>query len=184
MPKPTKQLQVDRELKRLLRVLNHPTLLFPVIRSIIAGEFIDEDGTRHILILTNINDFMILENSVRKKSREIKKAWVNFKTYCGKSEEIYDTRPIPIYSVNEAMIEFVEAAEIIRFLEENLDAYECYVGTVELFGVQVKVLRELSILETVPMEEEYTFVVNGKKTLKDAAYLNYRKHLLKSLDKA
>lgn len=32
-----KQPQVDREIKRLFRVLNKPTMLFPVIRSAITG---------------------------------------------------------------------------------------------------------------------------------------------------
>lgn len=182
LPKYTKETLVDRELKRLLRVLSRQTLLFPVIRSIIAGEFNDEDGTRHIVILTSSNDYMILANSARKRSRQIKAAWVDLTTDCGRNEEVYYQKTIPVYSAGGYKIEFVEAAEILRFLEENLDVYERCVGPIELFGVQMKMLRDLSVLDTVKIEEEFSFVIDGKRSLMDGAYLNYRKHLLKPLE--
>lgn len=165
-----------------MRVLSRQTLLFPVIRSIVAGEFYDEDGTRHIVILTSQNDYMILANSASKRSRQIKAAWVDFTTYCGRDEEVYYQKTIPVYSTGDYKIEFVEAAEMLRFLEESLDIYEQYVSTIELFGVAMKMLRDLSILDTVPIEEEFSLVIDGKRSLMDGAYLNYRKHLLKPLE--
>lgn len=62
-PNYTKQSQVDRELRRLLKVLNHKTLLFPVVRSIVDREHTDQDGTRCVVLLIYINDFGILANS-------------------------------------------------------------------------------------------------------------------------
>jgi hypothetical protein len=182
LPKQTKQSYVDHELKRLLKVLTHQTLLFPVIRSVIAGEFNDADGARHIVILTSLNDYRILANSAGKKSREIKQAWINFKTYCGRDEAIYYEKSIPVFSINGVKIEFVESAKILRFLEENSDAYDRYVETIVLFGVEMRMLGNLSVLDLVPLGEEYSSVIDGKKTLMDDAYLNYRKHLLKPLE--
>ncbi|MBE9009134.1 GIY-YIG nuclease family protein [Pseudanabaenaceae cyanobacterium LEGE 13415] len=182
LPKNTKQSVVDRELKRLLRILSRQTLLFPIIRSIVAGEFHDEAGTRHIVILTSQNDYMILANSARKRSRQIKSAWDSCKIYSGRDEETYYPQTIPVYTTTGYTIEFVEAVEILRFLEENLDVYERCVGSIELFGVQMRMLLDLSILDMVLIEEEYSFVIDGKKTLKDGAYLNYVKHRLKPLE--
>lgn len=34
-----KQPQVEREIKRLLRVINKPTMLFPIIRPVVAGVY-------------------------------------------------------------------------------------------------------------------------------------------------
>ncbi|MGG6267545.1 GIY-YIG nuclease family protein [Leptolyngbya sp. AN10] len=181
LPKNTKQSVVDRELKRLLKVFNHKTLLFPLIRAIPAGEFHDEDGIRHIVVLIHCNDFEVLANSTRKKSIQIRKAWVNHRTYCGRSEESYLPKTIPVYSGSGYMIEFVEASEVIRYLEENLNVYEQSIKTIELFDVEMQVLRDLSVLDSAPMEEEYSFVIDGKKTLKDAAYLNHIKYRLKPL---
>ncbi|MHC5930709.1 hypothetical protein [Nostoc sp.] len=36
-----KQPQVEREIKRLLKVLNNPIFLFPVVRSVVAGRYED-----------------------------------------------------------------------------------------------------------------------------------------------
>jgi hypothetical protein len=51
----SKQPQVEREIKRLFKALNRPTLLFPGLRSLIAGEYTDENGTCCILTITNVN---------------------------------------------------------------------------------------------------------------------------------
>jgi hypothetical protein len=177
-----KQPQVEREIKRLLKVLNSPTLLFPVIRSVIAGEYEDECGTGCILTITNSNDFSILLKSGTKRySREVRKAWIDFKSYCGRSEEHYNYLWISVYSFNGQRFEFINGWEILEYFEENPSAYEQYVGIADLFGVQVKVLRNLSILDTLSLKEEYQLSTNSKKDLKDVAYLNYRKHLLKPL---
>lgn len=55
-----KQPQVDREIKRLFKVLNKPTLLFPVIRSAIAGAYQDEDGVECVVTIIYSNDFRLL----------------------------------------------------------------------------------------------------------------------------
>jgi len=180
-----KQPQVERELKRLLKVMNKPTLLFPVIRSVIAGEYEGNDGTRCIVVVTVINDFEILHKSVHKRySAEVRKAWIEYKTYCGKNEQHYRLKCLPAYSLNDCRLEFVELSELLEYLWNNPSAYEHYVGVIELFNVQVKALKDLSILDKLSLEEEYNFTdFDGKKSLRDAAYINYRKHMLKCLIK-
>lgn len=44
--------------------------------------------------------------------------------------------------------------------------------------MQVTALKDLSILDELVLAEEYAFVRDGKKTLNDIAYLNYRRQLL------
>ena len=61
-----KQPQVEREIKRLFKALNRPTLLFPVIRSAIAGEYVDEDGTRCFVTIVTINDCYLSHGSLKK----------------------------------------------------------------------------------------------------------------------
>lgn len=46
-----KQPQVEREIKRLLKVLNTSTFLFPIMRSVVAGEYKDNGDIRCIIIL-------------------------------------------------------------------------------------------------------------------------------------
>ena len=178
-----KQPQIDREIKRLLKVLNNPTFLFPIIRSLIIGEYEDSDGTRCLVIAITINDFDIISNSARKRySAQVRNAWTFAQTYCGKDEQQYSYVWIPTYSLNGYKLEFVELPELLNYLEDNPIAYEHYVGVADLFGVQVKVLKNLSFLEQFKMEEEYNFrAFDGKKGLTKAAYINYRKPVLKCL---
>jgi hypothetical protein len=171
-----KQPQVEREIKRLFKAINRTTLLFPVIRSVVAGEYVDEDGIRSLVTLTTTNDFFLLAKSARKRySAEVRKAWTSFETYCGKPEALYHAQRISAFNFNQQRFEFVEASEIIRHLSETPSAYERVVSTVELFGGAVATLKELSIIDELSLVEEYTFLREGKKTLKDVAYLNYRR---------
>ncbi len=85
------------------------------------------------------------------------------------------------YSFNQRRFEFVAGADILWHLGRTPSAYERVVGTAELFGVQVTTLKDLSILDELALAEEYAFVRDGKKTLNDIAYLNYRRHLLTPL---
>jgi hypothetical protein len=176
-----KQPQVDREIKRLFKVLSKTTMLFPVIRSIIVGEYEDEEGTCCILTVISLNDFSILGNSATKRnSPEVRKAWCGRRTYCGRDEAHYHNHSIPMYSFKGQKFEFIAVFELLQYLE-NPDAYAECVEVVQMFDTEVKALRDLSILDALSLEEEYTFSCNGKKTLKDTAYLNYRKPLLTSL---
>ena len=177
-----KQPQVEREIKRLLKGINKPTMLFPVIRSIVAGEYREDDGTKCIVILVNMNDeWQIIGNSMRKRyAAEVKKAWSYYKTYCGRDEQQYSQLLITAYNLNGYKFEFVIADwEFFQYLENNSDVRERYIGVVELFGVQVKALKDLSIFDEFSLASEYVFTNSDeKKRLTTAAYLNYRKPIL------
>lgn len=177
------QPQVESEIKRLLKVLNKSTILFPVIRSLVAGEYEDESGTQCVVIIITINDYQIISNSMNKRyAAEVRKAWIDNKTYCGRDEKHYNHKYISTYYYNSYRIEFVEVWEVLEGLEKNPSHYDRYVNVADLFGIQVKTLKHLGILDNLNLEEEWSYTdSSGKKSLKDAAYLNYCKHLLKPI---
>ena len=177
-----KQPQAEREIKRLFKMLNRTTMLFPVIRSVIAGEYVDEDGTRCFVTIVTIKDCYLLAKSARKRySAEVRRAWIDFDSYCGRCEDLYHCHPINTFGFNRQRFEFVAGADILWHLEKHPSAYERAVGTAELFGVQVTALKDLNILDELALAEEYAFVREGKKTLNDIAYLNYRRQHLTSI---
>lgn len=169
-----KQPQVEREAKRLFKVLNKPTLLFPVIRSVIAGAYRDEDGVECVVTIVYSNDFRLLGKSVRKRySAEVRRAWFGLDTYCGKPPERYHLHQIFSYHLPNQRFEFVEGSDVLQYLRHSPSTYERVVGTASLFGAEVKALRDLSVLDEVVLAEEYTYLRDHKRTLKDAAYLKH-----------
>ena len=178
-----KQPQVEAEIKRLLKVLNSPTFLFPIVRSVVAGEYEDNDGTRCIVILTNINDERIISNSRRKKhSPQVRNAWAIYNSSCGRDEQYYQSITITTYGYFKYRFEFIGLPAFLFYLEENIDVCEQYVGTIELLGVKVKAIKYLDILRELPIEEEYISTnYEGKKCLRNIDYLNYLTHIIKCL---
>ena len=170
-----KQPQVEREIKRLFKVLNKTTLLFPVIRSAIAGEYVDTDSTRCIVTIIYSNDCLLLGRSARKRySAEVRRAWDGFDCLCGRPDPLYDALFVNTYEVGGQRFEFVEGSDILRRLEHSPSTYSRIVGKGELFGVEVAVLWDLSILDQLALKDEYAFSWKDKKTLTDVAYLRYR----------
>lgn len=181
-----KQPQVEREIKRLLKVLNKPTLLFPIIRSMVVGKYEDDEGKDCIIILININDHEILENSMRKRyANEIKKAWTYHRNSCGKNEKVYSPVWVATYNCTFYKFEFLIIDwKFFEFFEYNSDANLHYTGIAELLGVQVKALTNLKIFDKLSLEEACNYLNSeGKKSLKSVAYINYRKNFLKCLVK-
>ncbi|WP_265277745.1 GIY-YIG nuclease family protein [Nostoc sp. KVJ3] len=178
-----KQPQVEREIKRLLKVLNNPTFLFPVVRSVVAGRYEDNGGIHCIVILININDTSILFQSMKKRhSPQVKNAWGLYRSYCGKNKEIYQSSSVIAYSFFNYRFEFIEVANIILYLEEHSSIREQYVGVTELLGVQVKAFKYLDVFNELPIEDEYIFTNSeGKKCLTNLDYLKYRHRDIKCL---
>ena len=174
-----KQPQVNREIKRLFKTLNRTTLLFPLLRSVIAGAYLDEDGVQCVVTIIYINDFRLLGKSVRKRySAQVRQAWWGLDTDCGKPQDQYHMHQIMSYHLPDQRFEFVECSEVLRHLEQHPSTYERVVETVHLFGCEVQALRDLSVLDEAAWREEYTFLRDDKKTLKDMAYLNHIRPLL------
>ncbi|BAZ18831.1 hypothetical protein NIES4071_107160 (plasmid) [Calothrix sp. NIES-4071] len=175
--------QVEREIKRLLKALNTPTLLFPFVRSLVVGEYEGSDGARCIIILRNSNDFKITGYSIMKKnSKQVRNAWSTYISYCGKDKEYYQPYSMYVYSVYNYRFEFIELPNFIYYLEANTNAREQYVKTVEILRVKVKALRYLDIFTEVPIEEERFYIdQQRRKHLRNIDYLNWRRHLIKCL---
>ncbi len=181
LPKPK---SVDYEIKRLFKVLNNPTMLFPVIRSVILGEYKNEEGIQCILTVISLNDYDLLCDSTAKRySPDVRKAWVEIETYCGRDETQYDNYWILAYNnLDGQRFEFIPEVRILVHLEENPDLLEQFIDIVYLWDIQVKTLKNLSFLDNLSLEEESNFIGSkGKKYLKSMAYINYRKHLLNSI---
>jgi hypothetical protein len=172
-----KEPAVHREIKRLLKVLNKNTLLFPVIRSVVAGEYEDDLGTRCLVVITNLNDFTILaKSSCKRYSQQVRSAWVEIETLCGLDEQEYSPLLVPAYLVGEYRIEFIAIAEIIFYLEERMAAQADDLQTVEIFGVTTKALRDLTFLDNLELENSYrSYFSDNRRSLKDIAYLRYLK---------
>lgn len=177
--------KVDREIKRVFKALNRQTSLFPNIRSLIAGEYKNEDGLDCILTIINVNDFGILGNSIHKKySPEVRRAWTIEQSICGKNQDGYDGCIIPTYSFKNKKLEFIEIYDLLDYIEKDEALCEKSVKTtrLELCDIEVKALQDLSFLDNLELEDSYSCLVkDGKKTLKGFAYLKYRQPLLKVL---
>ncbi|NJM19140.1 MAG: GIY-YIG nuclease family protein [Richelia sp. SM1_7_0] len=179
-----KQPQVEREIKRLLKVLNKLTTLFPVIRSVVVGEYEDSDGTTCFLICRNINDEQIIYNSMRKRyASEVRKAWSIYKYYCGKDEQLYTQAWVSTYNLGGYRFEFIVVDwEFFKYLENNSDARTRYIGEAELNEVKVKALKDFSIFDELSLAEESTYTNSeGKKSLTSVAYINYRRPILRNI---
>ena len=174
-----KQPQIDREIRRLFKTLNRTTLLFSILRSVIAGAYLDEDGVQCVVTIIHINDCQLLDKSVKKRySAKVRSAWRALNTDCGKPPDEYHMHQIMSYHLPQQRFEFIEVSDVLRHLEDNPATYERVVGTTQLFGIEVKMLRDLSVLDEAVWDEEYTFLRDQKKTLKDMAYLNHIRPLL------
>lgn len=168
-----KQPQVEREIKRLFKVLNRTTLLFPELRSLVVGEYVDEAGRRCVLTAIFSNDAMLLAKSMRKRG-PVKQAWVNSECLCGYSAAAYEPVEIATYDVGGVRYEFVTASDLLRFVENSLRG----VGKAELVGVEVAALRSLDVLGQVTLQTAFSAIGDGKQRLRDEAYLHYRARLL------
>lgn len=170
-----KEAQVHREIRRLLKALNKKTLLFPVIRSIIAGEYTDDLGNRCVVVITNLNDFSILAKSSRKRySQKVRNAWIELETYCTFDEKEYKPLIVPAYTFQGYRFEFIAVPEIIFYFEDLSDEETQLLQTVEIFDVPAKALKGLNFLDKLNLEETYQFVhSDSRRNLKDVAYLKY-----------
>ena len=137
-------LSPEQEIKRILKVLSKPNQLFPVIRSLIAGQYIDKKEIIHIICLINANDFNILENSATKKHRGlIKKAWSGLYRH---SNSVIVWINTPIYTIPGYKFEFYSAPEVINYLHNHNSERTHYVDKRTILGVEVLWLRDPEIL--------------------------------------
>lgn len=165
---------MEREIKRLFKVLNTTTTLFPIIRSAIAGAYLDDDGVQCVVTLVYMNNFRLLGKSIKKRySAEVRRAWYALNTDCGKPLDRYHIHQVRSYHLPHQRFEFVEGSKVLRHLEDHSATYERVVAQTNLFGVAVKTLRDLSVLDEVVLAEDYGVLHGDKITLTDGAYLKH-----------
>ncbi|MFQ4139038.1 GIY-YIG nuclease family protein [Nodosilinea sp. PGN35] len=176
-----KEPQIDREIKRLIKALNKNTLLFPNIRSLVAGEYIDALEMRCIVMIVNVNDCIMLEKSARKRySQKVRNAWIEIETFCGLDPKKHRPLSVNSYSLKSCRLEFIVVPEIIQYFEGSLQEQEKYLRSVEILGVAAKALNSLDFLEAISTSDVYGFIYSdGRKHIKDIAYL---KHIKNDLD--
>jgi hypothetical protein len=178
-----KESQVHREIKRLLKVLNKTTFLFPLIRSVVAGEYTDDLGNRCVVIITNLNDWRVLDKSIRKRySQKVRNAWIGIETYCRFSGKEHKPLIIPAYAFQGYRFEFITIPEIIFYFEKSVSAQVQWLQSAEIFEVPVRSLKGFDFLEELNLEESYRLTYSdGRRSLKDVAYLRYMQSELKPI---
>ncbi|MCG9885827.1 MAG: GIY-YIG nuclease family protein [Cyanobacteria bacterium] len=173
MPKNPKVLS---EIKRILKTLNRSNFLYPQIRSLVFGGYEEED-LQCIIVIINMNDLKIIDGSAFKKYQPaIRSAWKNLETECGRSEEEFHLVRIPCFFIENLCFEFVAVPEVIQFLYENPDLHDVYLGTTQIFGIDVKAIKNLGLFDQINLKEEIIHpFLSGKGRLTNAAYLMYQK---------
>lgn len=177
--------KTENEIKRLVKVLNKQTLLFPILRSVVVGGY-QEDEFECIIIVVNFNDQRdIIQSSIRKRcSPQVRQAWKGYETYCGRDESEYCPLCIPCYLMGNICIEFLAIPEVIDYLAENEKVRDHYVGYTEIFGVRAAALLDLSFLNALSLKEELSFYSGTEKSLQLPLYLKYRRPILNSMASA
>jgi len=169
-----KEPQVSREIKRLIKALNRKTQLFPVLRSILAGEYTDDMGIRCVVIITNINDYSILARSAQKRySKQVRDAWIEIETYCGQDSSIYKPLLIPAYSLQGYRFEFIAISDIIFWFEKHPEMQERWLSEVNVLGALAKALNSLEFVADLNIKTSYEYSYSTRKTLRDMAYLKH-----------
>jgi len=169
--------QVDREIIRLLKVLNHKTLLFPNIRSLVIGTYINDEGRQSIVIVNNYNDESLIFNSIKKKySRQIRNSWTWLENGCGWDESKYAPVLYPIYMWGQYNFEFVTINwKWFKYLEE----YPQNTIQIELLGASVRSLSNFDAISNFNFEEVWGLKdAEGREKLRHEAYLVYRRNFL------
>ncbi len=175
-----KQPMVEREIKRLLKVFNKPIFFAPIIRSVVIGQYEDDSKKNCIVIALFNNDYQIIYKSQKKRyATQVRNAWVDIKTYCGLDESLYNPLSIITYNYYNYRFEFLIIPELIDYFNNDSSVSNSYINTVEIFGVQVKALKKINILNQLSLKEisDSTYY-DGRKYLLNGAYINYRKHIL------
>ncbi len=181
----------NEELSRLLKILNKKTTLFPDVRSIILGYYleIDEDDQEElkeyicIVVLVNAKDrdgviLNSMKKSLSKKGSSLRGYWQMYESNCEVDNP--DIRPasIPVFILENLVYEFVSCPNSIDELAKNKSA----LYTIEIEKQPVLVLKDITVLtnENIipPLNTSpYVFMLTAQD------YLHYRtKDILPIMD--
>ena len=168
-------IQPHQEISRLLKVINQKNMMFPDVRSVVLGYYVevdeDEENTlkkyTSIVIAINVNDHdrPILNSYLKSESKKgisLKDCWVTYESNCG--SDIPDAKPvlIPVFLSADIAYEFVCHFRLLDKLEQD----RASLHTVELARQSVLALRDTDSLPALLAAE------NPK--LDYERYLHYR----------
>jgi hypothetical protein len=178
-----KQPAVEREIQRLLRVFTRPTLLFPEPRSLIGGQYTHSSDTCHIIVFTNINDYAIIRKSSNKQHHpRLRQQWGFVPSHCGQDETLYHANKIPSYTLHQYCFEFIDMTNFLDYVRRNPVITENHVTPIEIFGISMASLNSPDITDLSPVNEEFRRIdADGKQSLTDIDYWNYRKTLIQTI---
>ncbi|MDJ0843552.1 GIY-YIG nuclease family protein [Crocosphaera sp.] len=145
---------LEEEIKRILKVLNKPNSLYPTVRSLILGQYQDDNNTIHVLCLINTNDYDILQNSAtRKHGGLVRNAWSGLYEHSNRIIGWIDT---PIYTMSGYQFEFYGGLEVINYLERYSDQRSRYLEKATILGIDVLMIKDLTILtlSKLPLEDK------------------------------
>lgn len=179
-----KEPHVYREIKRLLKALNKPTLLFPDVRAVVLGQYQGEEETRCVVVLIPGNDFMMLYKSTQKRfAKNVRNAWNLMETDCEKDEALYCPCQLPVYRFLDWQFEFIEVDELHDQLSSSESLREQMLWTIDLFGVSVRAVKDLHLMNQIDCADTSQFPhSDGRLKLQQSAHLNTIRPLLKHLE--
>ncbi|MDJ0510991.1 MAG: GIY-YIG nuclease family protein [Crocosphaera sp.] len=144
----------EEEIKRILKVLNKPNSLYPTVRSLILGQYRDNNNVIHVLCLINPNDYNILQNSATKKHGGlVRNAWSGLYRHSKRTIVWIDT---PIYTMSGYQFEFYSGLEVINYLEIHSNKRNHYLHKGNILGIDVLMITNLKILtlSNLPLEDK------------------------------
>ena len=147
---------LEEEIKRILKVLNKPNSLYPKVRSLILGQYQDNNNIIHVLCLINTNDYDILQNSATKKNGGlVRNAWSGLYRHSSSTIVWIDT---PIYTMPGYQFEFYSGSEVINYLHNHSDQRSHYVHNGTILDIEVLMIKNLKLftLSNFSLEEKLT----------------------------
>lgn len=176
-----KAIQPNAEISRLLKVINKKTTLFPDIRSLVLGYYIEADEDEEgefkeytcIVIAVNVNDHdgPILKSchkSYSKKGISLKGHWYIYESFFGKDDSTIEPALIPVFVLENIVYEFVCCSILI----DNLGQNKANLCNVEIAQQNVLALKHPDILYSTIS----SLITNDKYFLnaRSSKYLFYR----------
>lgn len=171
----------EKEIKSILTKINKLTGLFPLLRSLVIGEYL-KDETKCIVIAINNNDYSILYTSISKG----KSGWYKDSvSYNFQGKEYIKT--INKYKVKNYEIEFVNFFQIIDYMK--LDNKFKYLKLQYLFGSEIKALNSMEFLDQL-LHDAYNNLIKSdnniwftkEKIIDEGSYILYLRDKLKPLE--
>jgi len=179
--------QPQEEISRLLKVINRKTQLFPDVRSVVLGQWVnivdDEEGGLEeylcfvIVVHTNDHDDIILKScmkSQKRKGKSLQGYWKVYESDCGSSDKNVEPIKILVFLIDNIAYEFVSSYNTLTRLEQ----YQDMLHYVELAGQSVLALKDPGVIPSLDIHGA------GAWSTRNEDYIVYRAEDLQPLEKS